>query len=130
MFDWRSVDEWKQLWRYYQAGIVNALFGFGLYALFVRLGFNIYVAQICSHVLGVIFNYFTYSRYAFAGDQGSKFRFILSYAANYFISLAVLAGLAMFIRSPYLAGLMTTVIMSVLNFFVLKRLVFSRRRLS
>ena len=127
MFDWRSADEWKRLWRYYQAGIVNMLFGFGLFALFVRLGLNIYVAQVCSHVLGVFFNYFTYSRYAFAGDQGSKSRFVLSYVGNYFLGLATLAAVSQLVHSPYLAGLLVTVIVSVANYFILKRLVFSRR---
>lgn len=118
-----------RLWRYYQAGIVNMLFGFGLYALFVRLGLNIYAAQICSHILGVIFNYFTYSRYAFAGDEGSKTRFALSYVGNYVLGLAVLAGVAQFVGSPYLAGFLSTVIVSVVNYFVLKRFVFARRTL-
>ena len=28
----------ERLWRYYQAGIVNTAFGYGLYAAFVALG--------------------------------------------------------------------------------------------
>jgi putative flippase GtrA len=126
VFDWRSPAEWRQLWRYYQAGVVNTLFGFGLFALFVRLGLNIYVAQVASHVLGVIFNYVTYSRYAFAGQVGGRGRFVLSYAANYLASLGLLAVLTRVIASPYLAGLATTVVISLLNFFVLKKLVFAR----
>ena len=127
MFDYRSVDEWKGLWRYYQAGIVNALFGFGLYALFVRLGLNIYIAQICSHILGVLFNYFTYSRYAFTANDKSAVRFILSYIVNYFMSLMFLAGFSHVIKSPYVSGLATIIIVSMINYFILKRLVFSRR---
>lgn len=124
MFDWRSVDEWKRLWRYYQAGVVNTLFGFGLYALFVRLGLNMYVAQVIAHILGVIFNYVTYSRYAFAGQKGSMPRFVLSYALNYLLSLITLAAAAQLVASPYLAGLVSVVIVTIINFFVLKRLVF------
>jgi len=126
MFDWRSPAEWRQLWRYYQAGVVNTLFGFGLFALFVRLGANIYLAQIVSHVLGVIFNYVTYSRYAFAGQTGARLRFVLSYAGNYLASLGLLALLTRVIASPYAAGLATTVVISLLNFFVLKKLVFAK----
>lgn len=124
MFDWRSIDEWKRVWRYYQAGVINTLFGFGLYALFVRLGMNMYFAQITAHVLGVIFNYFTYSRYAFADHKGSLSRFILSYAVNYLLSLATLAAAAQIVRSPYLAGLVSVLVVSVINYFILKRLVF------
>jgi len=127
VFDWRSPQEWRQLWRYYQAGVVNTIFGFGLFALFVRVGANIYVAQIVSHVLGVMFNYLTYSRYAFGDHVGGRVRFVLSYIGNYLISLGLLAGLARMISSPYGAGLATTVVVSLLNFFVLKKLVFSRK---
>jgi putative flippase GtrA len=127
MFDWKSAKEWKQLWRYYQAGVVNTAFGYGLFALFVRLGLNIYLAQIASHGLGMIFNYVTYSRHAFAGHTTTKARFILSYAGNYLLGLAVLAVIARFVASPYVAGFLTTVIVSLVNYFVLKRLVFRPR---
>ena len=118
----------QRLWRYYQAGIVNTLFGYGLYALFVAAGFNMYVAQITAHVLGVVFNYFTYSRYAFRDHQASKSRFILSYTVNYLLGLAALATVSTVIHSPYLAGLITVTFVSVLNYFILKHLVFYRQR--
>lgn len=124
MFDWRSRSEWIRLWRYYQAGVVNTLFGYGLFALFVRLGANIYVAQIISHTLGVAFNYFTYSRYAFADHEASKGRFIVSYVGNYFLGLAGLAAASQLVASPYVAGFMSILFVSLINYFVLKRLVF------
>jgi len=123
MFEW-SADEWKRLWRYYQAGLVNTLFGYGLYALFVWAGVNMYVAQITAHVLGMTFNYFTYSRFAFAGHDRSKGRFIASYILNYVLGLIALAAAAQAIRSPYLAGLVSVVFVSIVNYFILKRLVF------
>jgi len=60
-----SLSSARRLWRYYQAGIVNTLFGYGLFALFVKLGLNMYLAQICAHVLGAAFNYYSYSRHVF-----------------------------------------------------------------
>lgn len=127
MFDWKSPREWKRLFRYYQAGVINMAFGYGLFALFVWAGMDMYVAQIVSHVLGVAFNYFTYSRYTFAGQAGSRMRFILSYVGNYVLNLATLALVATVVESPYVAGLIATIFVSVVNFFVLKRLVFSEK---
>lgn len=124
MLDWRSSTEWKRVWRYYQAGVVNTLFGYGLFAFFVWLGLNIYVAQITAHVLGMTFNYFTYSRYAFAGHENSKSRFVISYAFNYLLGLVALAGATRFVSSPYVAGLIAVIFVSVVNYFILKRLVF------
>ncbi len=124
MFDWKSPTEWKRLVRYYQAGIVNAAFGYGLFALLVYLGLNIYLAQITSHIGGTAFNYLTYSRYAFAGTPGSKLAFMLSYVFNYALSVATLAALTQIGVSPYLAGLLAIVVTSLVNFFILKRFVF------
>ena len=114
------------LWRYYQAGIVNTLFGYSLYSMFVALGMNMYLAQLVGHVLGVVFNYFTYSRHAFRDSRGSKPRFILAYAANYLAGLAMLAAAATVFPSPYVAGLVAVIIVSLLNYFVLRHLVFTR----
>jgi len=127
MFDWKSPAEWKRVFRYYQAGLINMGFGYGLFALFVWAGVNMYLAQIVAHILGVIFNYFTYSRYTFADQRGSKSRFIMSYAFNYVLNLAALAFTAIFVASPYLAGLIATIAVSLVNYFVLKHLVFSGR---
>ena len=122
-----SISEWPRLWRYYQVGVINMLFGYGLYALFVKLGLNIYVAQAVAHVLGVIFNYFTYSRHAFSDMTGSRSRFVLSYSFNYLLSVATLAVVEQAVESPYLAGLITVVFVSLLNYFVLKKFVFTPR---
>lgn len=124
----RTLGSLERLWRYYQAGIVNTAFGYGLYALFVAAGLNMYLAQIGAHVLGVAFNYFTYSRHAFHDSDVSKSRFILSYAVNYLLGLACLWSAAQFIRSPYLAGFVAVVIVSLTNYLVLRHWVFTVRR--
>lgn len=116
----------ERLWRYYQAGIVNSAFGYGVYAGFVALGLNMYVAQITAHVIGVAFNYLTYSRYAFRNSEASKLRFVLSYAGNYLLGLASLATISLVVSSPYVAGLCSLIVVSLVNYFVLKHLVFTR----
>jgi len=125
VLDWRSPAEWKRIFKYYQAGLVNTAFGYGLYALFVWLGLNIYLAQVLSHVLGMTFNYFTYSRYAFAGHEASRVNFIASYGVNYLVNVAVLWAFDRFVDSPYLAGALTVLVASVVNYFVLSKFVFS-----
>jgi putative flippase GtrA len=120
----------RRLFRYYQAGMVNTAFGYGLYALFVALGLNMYVAQIIAHVLGVTFNYFTYSRHVFHDASGSKLRFLVSYALNYLAGLAALAAASRVIGSPYAAGLVAVLVVSIANYFVLKHAVFIQRTAS
>jgi putative flippase GtrA len=113
-----------QLVRFYQAAAVNTAFGFGVYALMIRAGVNLYVAQVAAQVLGVSFNYFTYSRHAFRGHDASRVSFVLAYVGNYVINLALLAAFHRFVRSDYLAGLLATIVASLVNFLVLKRYVF------
>ena len=122
-----SMSSARRLWRYYQAGIVNTLFGYGLFALFVKLGLNMYLAQICAHVLGAAFNYYSYSRHVFHDAEASKLRFILSYAFNYLLGLASLAAASLVIHSPYIAGIVSIIFVSLVNYLVLKNLVFSQR---
>lgn len=116
-----------QLVRFYQAAAINTAFGFGVYALMVRLGVNLYVAQVIAQVLGVTFNYFTYSRHAFRDREASKPSFVLAYVGNYLVNLALLWGFAHAVRSPYIAGLAATIAASLINFLVLRSLVFRRR---
>jgi putative flippase GtrA len=116
-----------EIWRYYQAAILNTAFGLGAYSLLVWQGINIYAAQLIAHLLGTMFNYFTYSRHVFRGAEPAKLRFAVSYAGNYLMGLATLYCVARVVTSPYLAGLVTAVLVSFLNFFVLKYLIFARR---
>lgn len=113
-----------ELWRYYQAGLINMAFGFSLYAILVAAGLNIYTAQIISHVLGVAFNYFTYSRHVFRDAGPSKFRFVISYGINYLLSVGMLTATTMWIQSPYIAGLIVVITVSLINYFALKHIVF------
>ena len=110
--------------RFYQAAALNAAFGYGLYAMFIAIGTNIYLAQILSHCLGVAFNYFTYSRHAFKNHTASPRGFIFVYGVNYLIGLGLLMVLSQYITSPYLAGFCVMVLASLLNYFLLSRIVF------
>jgi len=112
--------------RYYQAGIVNTLFGLGAYSALVWAGLGIYPAQAISHVAGMGFNYVTYSRHVFRDSGPAKTRFVVSYAVNYMASLGTLAVISHFVTNPYVSGILAAFIVSVANFFALKFLVFRR----
>lgn len=114
------------LLRYYQVGLVNTGFGFGCYAGLVALGLNIFAAQLVAYALGAVFNYGTYRRYVFVGAAPAATRFALSYLANYLLSAVMLAGMMRLTASPYVGGLATVIIVSILNYVALKRLVFAR----
>lgn len=113
-----------ELWRYYQAGVVNTVFGLSIYMVLVWFGLNIFVAQFISHILGMAFNYVVYSRHVFRDKSPAKVKFIVSYGVNYALGVITLAGVSQVVASPYLAGLATAAIVSIINYFVLKHFVF------
>lgn len=120
-------DRIWEIVRFYQAAAVNTAFGLGMYFLLVWLGLDKYVAQLLSHLMGMAFNYFSYSRHVFRGSAPAKGRFVLSYAANYLLGLGTLAAVSTQVANPYAAGAITMVIVSVVNYFALKFLVFRTR---
>jgi len=122
-----SWERVKELVRFYQAAILNTAFGISAYSLLVWLGLNIYAAQAISHVMGMTFNYFTYSRHVFRDSAPAKMRFVMSYAGYYLVNLVVLAIVAHFVHNPYIAGIGASLIVSVANYFALKHFVFNRR---
>ncbi|RYD60941.1 MAG: GtrA family protein [Sphingomonadales bacterium] len=116
------------LWRFYQAGILNTAFGFGMYSGLVALRVNLYAAQIIAHLMGVAFNYLTYSRHVFTGAGPAKARFVAAYSVNYVVNLLFLALFDLFIHSPYRTGFLAMVCASLTNYFALKHIVFTRAR--
>ena len=117
----------EMLVRYYGVGAINTVFGFGLYALLVFAGLNLYVAQIIAHVSGSTFNYFTYSRHVFhRASERRPLAFVGAYAFNYVIGLGLLAIAHHFVRSPYLAGFLALLVGTSINFVILRRFVFPR----
>lgn len=119
-------DRAAEIARFLVAGVINTAFGYGLYAALIWLGLDRYAAQAIGYILGTGFNYVTYSRGVFMDAGPAKLRFALSYAGNYLISLAGLKLVSHFISDPYLAGGVTTFSVIILNYAVLKRLVFRK----
>ncbi len=113
-----------RLLRYLSVGIINSAVGYGLYALFVALIKNIYIAQIFSHLIGMCFNYVMLKTHVFRGGTPSTPRYIAAYAANYVLGLALLYVFHHLVRSPYLAGLLSLVTVASINYFVLRSFVF------
>lgn len=116
-----------ELARYYQAGIVNTIFGFSLYSFLVWVGIGIFVSQTISHIIGMMFNYFTYKKHVFRKSDPAKFKFFLSYSINYILSISSLFLISRIILSPYAAGLISALLVSVINYFFLKFIVFKTK---
>ena len=116
-----------ELWRYGQAAAVNTAFGYGLFALLVWLGVERFAAQAVATVCGVLFNYLVYSRHVFRDRRASKASFVLAYVGHYLMNVALLALFGAVIASVYVAGLLATLTASLLNYLLLRSIVFRAR---
>jgi putative flippase GtrA len=114
--------------RFYFVGLLNTGFGLGLYFLLVYIGINLFISQAIAQVVGATFNYFTYRRGVFRDADHARAKFAVSYLINYLLSVAALAVMHSAVKSPYLAGFLTSVMMSLINYFLLKFGVFTKRK--
>ncbi len=119
--DWERI---REVVRFYQAAAINTAFGIGAYLSLVALGINMFAAQATAHVMGMAFNYVTYSRHVFRGSKPAKLRFVLSYGVHYLLGLGALWIISRLVPNPYLSGIGAALAVSVINYFVLRHLVF------
>jgi putative flippase GtrA len=121
------MEKISELWRYYRIGVLNTIFGAGLYFILVMVGFNLFVAQVLAHIVGMVFNYFMFKAHVFHGVTPRVAPYVASYGFNYLLSVLVLSVIHKFIASPYLAGAATMGLVSIVNYFVLKGFVFTKK---
>lgn len=120
-----QLARFGQLWAYVKVGVVNAGFGYAVFSLLVFLAINMFAAQIIAHLAGMVFNYFMFRRFVFKNSRAAVVEYIATYAVNYVLGLAILAGLSRLIPSPYISGFLAIAIVAAINFVVLKFLVFT-----
>jgi len=122
-----SLATLRQLFAFYRVAVINTAFGYSLYALLVYLKISPYLAQVLSHLAGMAFNFFMYSRHVFRGAEASVLRYVAAYGLNYGLSVGFLALFNQLFSSRYLNGFLAMLAASLVNFAVLKLAVFHRR---
>lgn len=115
-----------QLIKFLVVGVLNTLFGYSLYALFIYIGLGYIFALSLATVLGVLFNFHTIGRLVFQSrDKKLVGKFFGVYAISFCINLALIKIFIAFGLNAYSAGAIalfpTTIISFLLNkFFVFK----------
>ncbi|MDR0940174.1 MAG: GtrA family protein [Mediterranea sp.] len=112
--------------RFVLVGIVNTLFGVGLYCLFIYLGLPYRLAVLLSTVLGVLFNFKTIGAFVFRNRSNRLlFRFVGVYVVAYFVNIGIIHLLLL--TTPlgeYWAGIVTTPVVAIVSYLLQKRFVF------
>ncbi len=116
----------KQFCRFLMVGVVNTLFGYGLYSFFVYMNLHYTIAVLLSTVIGVLFNFKTIGRFVFeSNDDSLVFKFIIIYVIIYILNVSGLYIFEYFdYKNMYINGLMLLIPLSMLSFILNKKIVF------
>lgn len=123
----RNIHE---LWRFYQAAVINTAFGYGLFALLIAVHVPLFVAQAIAFASGACFNYIVYSRHVFRTGERARMRFAAAYGVNYLVNLGLLWLFSRVVPNAYISGGTASLVASLINYFALKYAVFIGHRSS
>ena len=117
----------SQIIKFIFIGIINTIFNYLLYSLFIFLGFDYRVAVLFATIIGVLFSFKTFSKYVFS-DNNKKFlyKFILIYVILYIVNITLITVLQSFVDNLYISGFLATICCAVLSFILNKWYVFKK----
>lgn len=106
-------------------GVVNTIFGYGIFALFIFLGIHYAIATFLATVSGILFNFKTIGKFVFnCNDNSLLFGFFGVYAICYVMNVACLKVFQLFQVNMFLAGALLILPSAVISFLLNKKFVF------
>lgn len=111
--------------RFIATGILNTLVGWVIYSILILLGAQIWLALLMPIIIGIFFNFFTISKYAF-----KKFnlkilpKFIIVYGLIYFTNYFLLHFLQEYVINEILAQFLLLPIISLISFLLFSKVVY------
>ena len=115
----------SEFFRFLFVGVLNTIFGYGLYLILLFIGFHFTMAALIGQILGVLFNYKTISLLVFrTHDNSIFFRFISVYILTYFVAIFCLDQLIQLDLSPSIAGACVVPFMAVLTYLLMRYIVY------
>ncbi|MDD5456362.1 MAG: GtrA family protein [Candidatus Margulisbacteria bacterium] len=111
--------------RFLLTGVLCAIFGYSVYALFIILGVHYTIASFCSTFIGILFNFKVYGKLVFNSKNNKLiFRFFLSYGISYIINIGLLAIFNIFHINMLVAGAILLFPMGIISYLLQKNIVY------
>lgn len=111
--------------RFLAVGVLNTLFGYACFALFLYLGFHYSTALLGATVLGVCFNFKSIGSLVFnSRDNRRIVRFVVVYGIAYGVNLLLLKLLSLTGWPVYVGGALSMPPVALLSFFLMRQFVF------
>lgn len=118
----------RQFIKFLLVGLLNTVFGYGVYALFLWLGFHYSVASALAIALGVLFNFQTIRTLVFQAEpsRGRLLKFSAVYAVVYLLQISGIAALNRAGFGDYSAGAILVLPLAGVAFLLNQKLVFKQ----
>lgn len=117
----------EQFLRFLAVGLLNTLFGYGVFAALVLAGVPPMPALVLTYVVGIAFNFFTTRRFVFRDSSRSSLpRFVAAYGVIYLFNVALFRLVEAAGAGPLLAQALCLPVVAVFSFFLFKLHVFRK----
>ncbi len=114
-----------QFLKFLVVGVVNTLFGYGVFALLIFAGASPTPALLLAYVVGVLFNFFTTRRFVFNQSTLAALRyFIGAYILIYLFNLGLYKLIEIASLTPLVIQAICLPIVAIFSFTLFKFLVF------
>lgn len=115
----------KDLFRFLFIGVINTVFFYLTYALFVFIGFHYSVAVTFAAIIAMFFSFRTFGKFVFRNNDNKLLgKFILVTIVNYLLNIIIIFLFKEFGYNNYTAGLIATIIVAFNSFVLNKYYVF------
>lgn len=115
----------KRFYKFLFIGVINTIFGYSIYALFIFLHLHYTVAVLFATIIGILFNFKTIGKFVFqSSDSKLIFRFIGTYMVVYLINTVIIKTMLLFMSNLYFCGIFALTISAPVAFFLNKSFVF------
>lgn len=114
-----------KFFKFILVGILNTIFGFSVFSLFIFLGMHYSIAALLGTIIGVLFNFKTTGKLVFGVDDNSRIiKFVGVYVIIYLLNVVGLRMFSDYKFNMYIAGLILILPMAVISFLLNKIFVF------
>jgi putative flippase GtrA len=116
----------KKFIKFILVGILNTIFGYGLFSFFIFLGLHYPTAVFLSTIIGVLFNFKTIGKLVFNNHNNSLiFRFVFVYTLIYGLNVSGLWALQRIgYNNMYINGFILLAPLALISFALNKKFVF------
>lgn len=118
----------KQARSFLIVGLINTLFSYIIYSIFLYAGLDYKLSVLLSTILGVFFSFRTLGTFVFHNnDKKLIYRFIVLYSLIYFLNITLIKFFYNLVYNYYLAGGFAIVICAIVSFIFNKYFVFKKK---